>query len=315
MIEKNPKISHEIAKISSSNEIRVHFSPSRYIEADPSKDSLREFTINFQKFEAEYPLDPFYLLKGHKLLTPENRKSLYLWVSAVAYRGFNPPIEFPLFETIRLLDIFLSHGDFLQIRHQDLHKIALASLVVAADIKDFRYSKFKDALPEILDSLKEVYSRRDIGHWVDRINQIMPTVHGRSFLLLQVNSKLFYNFVASSLGVVNEAYYFGCMLLELALLDHAFLRFKQSVIGLACACLVFEFFCGGNALEIVSQLESVVDKQQLRVCSKELARLTQPENVMSLVQEKYQQTAYKNVSRFFFTPQSDQLKKRSSSLP
>lgn len=275
---------------------------------------LRDYIVTFQNFEAESQIDKFYLLRGSKNIRPETRKTLFLWVSAVSYRGFRESIEFPLFETMRILDLFLSCATGRYLSYRDLQKIALASLVISSEIGDCRYAKFKSILPEILNEMKDVCSEDDITYWSQELGKAILIDSKQPQSALHLNCHSFYKFVAGNFELVEEAFYFGSMLLELAMLDHFFLRYRQSTIGISCACLVLDFFVGANVSKIITELDGCFDPEEIRRCGKELAHLTLPENMIDLVQEKYLQDSYLGVGRFSFAPQANRLMKRSKSL-
>lgn len=231
----------------------------------------------------------------------------------MAYRGTTPPVEFPLFETIRLIDLFLSRSIDKRISYRDLQHIALACLTICSEIKDCKYFEFQQLLPSIMDAISDAFNLNSVKSWYDLIRREVFPKPNQVFMTLQVNCQLFYNTMARSLGINNEAYHFGCMLLELSLLDHFFLRFKQSVIGVACACLVVDFFMRGNAAAFMNELEDLFDKKEVRLCGRELAQLTFNDKMISLIQEKYQQESRFNVSRFVFQAPEEKVKVRSNS--
>jgi hypothetical protein len=272
------------------------------------------FTKNFQMLEQKSTVDPMYLIKAKNCITPERRKTLFLWISAVSFKGFEPPVEVPIFETTRLLDLFLSRNIQAKLSYRDFQIIALSCLVISAEIMDCRYFSFRQRLPDIIETMKEVYSFDAITHWVQHIRKSLLIDPKKTFGRLQVNSHLFFSFFSKALGIEKEPFMFGNMLLELSLMDHHFLRFRQSLIGFSCACLVLNFFLGGDVTKLVQKYQEFFCEEEVRSCGRELAQLTLKENMISLIEEKYQSKGNLNVSRFSFHPSETQYKKRSSSL-
>jgi hypothetical protein len=293
---------------------REQLTLKQYTLFDNSYQHLKAFIDTYQTIEENSKIDPFYFMKASNILSAERRKTLCLWISAVAYRGIDPPVETPLFETIRLMDLFLSRYKKIKLNYRDLQAIAISCLCICADIEDTKYSKFKDLIPNVLDTFKEVLQSSSINKWSSLIRQTTSIDQTQPFKMLEANSDTFFTIFADAIGIKDEPFFFGKMLLELALLDHSFLRFRQSLIGFSCACLVFDFFLGGNVAALVDDFREYFEKNEVRVCGKELAQLTLRENIISLVEDKYQQDCNLNVSRFGFSLSKEKFQKRSSSL-
>lgn len=293
---------------------KQEISPFILSAEDMKMNYLKEIISSFQSAEKSIHFDTHYLLKTKHLIRPEHRETLMLWLCAVCFKGLEAPYTIQFSQIAALIDQYLARETAIIIKARNLQTIGIAAMVVLADIENRSTSGIKDMVAKTLEQLRGEYPKPVVHFWADRIRLVIPQVDKEDSYVLKVTSHEIYGEVAKFLELNLQSYYFGRMILDSAIISSDMLRFKHSVIGFTCACLVSEFCSGLPVLQLMNSLKDSFDAQEIDICGRILSKLTEPGISYSLVEEKYYQKEFLSVARLYLIAPQDDIRKRSASL-
>lgn len=243
-------------------------------------------------------VDPYYWLNKQPAMTPDSRRVLANYAVALSFRGFRATLDYPLFESMHLLDVVLTHLDH-PVHHSQLQILYMTCLFLTIQEMRLEYPTLGEYLDEMIVLMEETFPghmfQESIGHLKLLLKKKFPdkTVcdlashnPARHFKVL-VSSGL----LTSTHIQEKQLYDVGMMLLETLLFDLGALRLDPHLVAISVVLVLKKTQTQeneGSWLEkYLNSLATNVPVSEVSRCTKYLIRSVTETRQPTIVLEKY----------------------------
>ena len=167
-----------------------------------------------------------------------------------------------LYRCIYIIDLYLSNKIILRIR---LQLLGAASLLIACKANEI----YCPSLQQFIDITNGAYEKRDL---LKMEKDILKTLN---FEILSPTAEEFYNIICKVYNFNEVQKNLGNYFLDSSLIDYDLLKYKPSIIGLACAYIVMKFYGIKGYKDLYSTKMACDDSPQksIKDCARDLCFL------------------------------------------
>ena len=252
-----------------------------------SGEYLNEIYTNLLYDEMKLIYRPkFGYMDIQKDINHQMRAILVDWLVEVHFR-FKLKNE-TLFQTVRIIDTYLSMSPIIRAR---LQLLGIAALLISCKSQEIYYPQ----LNEFIDITDGAYVKSDLVEMEAHILKVL------NFNIMSPTSNDFYNIIAKAFNFDQKQYFFGRYFLESSLVDYQMIKYSSSVIAVSCAYIVMKYFSINNYKNLYSKdvIKENCPEKVIKIATKEICFLVRNLNNSPLraVKEKFSLPQFLNVAQ------------------
>ena len=241
---------------------------------------LLEENNSYKKIEKDY-------MNNQNDINHKMRAILVDWLIEVHFR-FHFKRK-TLFQTIQIIDLYLSKKKILKIK---LQLLGIASLLISCKENEIFYPQIE----EYVNITNNAYTKKEL------LKMEMHILKTLNFEILFPTSEEFYNIISKAFNFNKMQHYLGEYFLDSALVDYQILQYKPSAIALACAYIVMKFYGINEYKDLYSPrmiMEDNFPQKTIKECAKDLCFLVKnlSKSTLKAAEEKYSLEEFGNVAK------------------
>ena len=260
---------------------------SKNISKNFGEEYFDEIYINllFDEKKFDEKINPNYMTFQISI-NYKMRAVLVDWLIEIHYKlNF---LEKTLFQCIFIIDLFLSKN-IIDVKYLQL--LGIASLLIACKENEIIY-------PNLYNFVKLTNNAYSVEDLTEMERNIMKSL---KFDILSPTAEEFFELNAEFFKFSEKQNFFGKYLLECSLIDHNFLKYKQSTIAITCGYITMKFFKLEGVQLILENTNFNIKPSIIKICAKELCTLAINLSKSSLeaVKNKYMSEKFLRVAELF----------------
>ena len=195
-----------------------------------------------------------------------------------------------LFQTIYIIDLYLTYEIVYK---EHLQLLGVACLLISAKENEVIYP----SLEEFIRITDNAYNKSEL------LKMEIQVLHALNFEIIIPTTEEYYNILSKIFNFNKTQHYLGEYFLDSALVDYNMLKYKYSIIGIACIYIVMKFYGLNGYKDLYSSklIMGFSSQKKIKDCAKELCFLVknQSKSFLKAVKEKYCSEEYDNVASYF----------------
>ena len=249
---------------------------------------LEDIYLNFLEDEQNiFPKPEIGYMDFQTDINEQMRQILVDWLIEVHY-SFKFKNE-TLFQSVWIIDSYLTKNI---IKRKKLQLLGTASLLISCKTQEIYYPNLKDFI-NITDN---AYTKDELIEMEENILKIL------NFNILVPTCNDFYNIISKALNFNEKQYFLGKYFLESSLIDYKMIKYKASVLAVACSYIVIKFFKIGNYKILYSNgiIKAEYPEKLIKEAAKDICFLVKNLYFSNLkaVKEKYSSPQFHNVVQY-----------------
>lgn len=216
-----------------------------------------------------------YMIKQNDI-NDKMRAILVDWIIEVHYRYHYK--RKTLYQTIMIIDLYLSNKIISKVK---LQLLGIACLLISCKENEIYYP----GTQEFINITNNAYNKYDLLKMEMHVLEIL------NFEILSPSADEFYNILSKFFNFNKEQKYLGEYFMDSSLVDYNMLKYKPSIIAMACSYIVMKFYGINKYKDLYSSKMIIGDSPQksIKDCARDLCFLVKnlSHSSLSATKNKY----------------------------